>query len=522
MDQEAVLLHMDRIHKRYPGVHALNDVSFTLQSGEIHALVGENGAGKSTLIKILTGAETRDSGEMILKGKPIDPKSPMDAQRLGISTVYQEVNLCPNLSVAENIFTGRQVKTRFNIIDRKKMNTLANTAMARLNIKLDVASLLGDYTVAIQQMVSIARAVDTHASVLVLDEPTSSLDKKEVEQLFRTIRKLRADGMGIVFISHFIDQIYEISDRVTILRNGNLIDSRPLKELDRMSLISKMIGKELAGRDRQKHQDSADRLAPESFYHVKNLGKRGVVNPSDIEVKKGEVVGFAGLLGCGRTETARLIFGIDKPDNAEIEIQGKKAKINNPPEAITNGLGFCPEDRKTDGIIANLTVRENIILALQGRYGLFNKISYAKQAEIADKYIKMLSIATPGCEQLAGNLSGGNQQKMILARWLATNPEFLILDEPTRGIDVGAKSEIMNIVVDLARNGKAILFISSELDEVVRCSDRILVFRDRKLVNEINEDMSTSRIMEAIAYSNVFSGQEEGISGTAPGANTTN
>ena len=501
MKQDAVLLQMNNIHKRYPGVHALDNVSFTLESGEVHAIVGENGAGKSTLIKILTGAEIRDSGEVLLNGKPISPKTPMDAQHLGISTVYQEVNLCPNLSVAENIFTGRQVRNKLNIIDKKRMNSLANAAMARLNLKLDVESLLGDYSVAIQQMVAIARAVDANSNVLVLDEPTSSLDKKEVEQLFRVMRKLKAEGIGIVFISHFIDQIYEIADRATILRNGRFIDCCPLKNLDRMTLISKMIGKELVSREKPEHRESKDQTKRESFYSARNLGKRGVVYPSDIQVKKGEVVGFAGLLGCGRTETARLIFGIDKPDNVDVEIQGKKAKINSPPDAISKGLGFCPEDRKTDGIVANLTVRENIILALQGRYGLFNKISHAKQVEIANEYIKILSIATPSCEQLVGNLSGGNQQKVIVARWLATNPEFLLLDEPTRGIDVGAKVEIMDIVVDLARKGKAILFISSELDEVVRCSDRILVFRDRRLVNEVNENLSTSSIMEAIAYS---------------------
>jgi len=388
-----------------------------------------------------------------------------------------------------------------NIIDKKKMNSLAHIAVGRLNIKLDVEALLGDYSVAIQQMVAIARAVDINASILVLDEPTSSLDKKEVEQLFLIVKKLKTEGLGIVFISHFIEQIYEITDRVTILRNGRFIDSCPLKDLDRMSLISKMIGKDMNSRIAQEQQKNTDPDKLESFYKARNLGKRGIVNPSNIEIKKGEVVGFAGLLGCGRTETAQLIFGITRPDNAEIEIKGKKTKINSPTDAISKGLAFCPEDRKTDGIIANLTVRENIVLALQGRYGLFKQIPFAKQVELADQYIKLLSIATPGCEQLARNLSGGNQQKVILARWLAINPEFLLLDEPTRGIDVGAKAEIMDIIVNLARNGKAILFISSELDEVVRCSDRIFVFRDRSMVGEINKDLSIGSIMETIAYS---------------------
>ncbi|MDR1933187.1 MAG: sugar ABC transporter ATP-binding protein [Spirochaetales bacterium] len=505
MPEEKVLLQMNNIVKIYPGVRALNNVNFTLQKGEIHSLCGENGAGKSTLIKILTGAEPRDGGDIFLNGNPVFPKTPMDAQKLGVSTVYQEINLCPNLSVAENIFIGRQPRKKIGGIDWKKMNSLSETAMARLNIKMDVADALGEYSVAIQQMVAIARAVDTNSKVLVLDEPTSSLDTKEVRQLFHAMRNLKKQGMGIIFISHFIDQIYEITDRVTILRNGNYIDSRPIKDLPRMDLISKMIGKDIAAGESYKDRIDGERTEKKKFYSAKNLGKRGVISPSDITINYGEVLGFAGLLGCGRTETARLIFGIDRPDDAEIEIKGKKVKINSPADAIRQGMGFCPEDRKTDGIIANLTVRENIILALQGREGIFKRIPLARQVEIANYYIKLLSIATPSCEQLAGNLSGGNQQKVILARWLTINPELLLLDEPTRGIDVGAKAEIMNIVVRLSNEGKAILFISSELDEVARCSGRVLVFRDRSLIGELEGEVSTRRIMETIAYA----GQEE-------------
>jgi simple sugar transport system ATP-binding protein len=500
---------MNHILKAYPGVKALNDVGFTLRRGEIHSLCGENGAGKSTLIKILTGAESRDGGEILLDGVPVFPKSTGGAQALGISTVYQEVNLCPNLSVAENIFIGRQPWKRIGGIDWKKMHVLAETAMARLNIKMDVTDALGEYSVAIQQMVAIARAVDTNAKVLVLDEPTSSLDAKEVEQLFRIMRKLKERGMGIIFISHFLDQIYEITDRITVLRNGNYIDCRPVAELPRMALISKMIGKELGGEDARAGRGAGEKTAKEIFYSARRLGKRGLIAPCDITINYGEVLGFAGLLGCGRTETARLIFGIDRPDNAEMEIRGRKIKINSPSDAIRGGIGFCPEDRKTDGIIANLTVRENIILALQGRYGIFKRIPHARQVEIANRYIKLLSIATPGCEQLAGTLSGGNQQKVILARWLTIDPELLLLDEPTRGIDVGAKAEIMNIVVSLAKEGKAILFISSELDEVVRCSDRILIFRDRSLTGELRGELNTRRIMETIAYSTERTSGEE-------------
>ncbi|MDR1317629.1 MAG: sugar ABC transporter ATP-binding protein [Spirochaetales bacterium] len=515
MPKETALLQMNDIVKIYPGVRALNNVTFTLYRGEIHSLCGENGAGKSTLIKILTGAEIRDGGDIFLDGIPIFPKTPMDAQKSGISTVYQEINLCPNLSVAENIFIGRQPRKRIGGIDWKKMNRLAETAMARLNIRMDVASMLGEYSVAIQQMIAIARAVDMNSKVLVLDEPTSSLDAKEVRQLFFTMRKLRNAGMGIIFISHFIDQIYEITDRVTILRNGNYIDSQLTKDLPRMNLISKMIGKDIAAD--VLHKGSEAGAEKSVFYSAKRLGKRGVIAPLDIQIKYGEVLGFAGLLGCGRTETARLIFGIDRADEAEVEINGKRVKILSPADAIRSGIGFCPEDRKTDGIIANLTVRENIILALQGRYGMFRRIPFAKQVEIANHYIELLSIATPGCEQLAGNLSGGNQQKVILARWLTINPDLLLLDEPTRGIDVGAKTEIMNIVVRLAKEGKAILFISSELDEVVRCSDRVLVFRDRSLTGELTGELDARRIMETIAHAGgeapARSPAEEGLYG---------
>ena len=501
MPEEAVLLQMNNIDKAYPGVQALNNVSFTLQRGEIHSVCGENGAGKSTLIKILTGAEQRDTGEVLLEGAPIFPKTPMDAQNLGISTVYQEVNLCPNLSVAENIFIGRQPKKKVGGIDWKKMNQFADTAMARLNIRMDVSDILGNYSVAIQQMIAIARAVDTSAKILVLDEPTSSLDMQEVKQLFEVIYKLKDQGMGIIFISHFIEQIYEVSDRITILRNGNFIDAKAVKDLPRMSLISKMIGKELVDSDYSHKYEENESEQRNIFYSVKKLGKRGVISPMDISIRYGEVLGFGGLLGCGRTETARLIFGIDRSDAAEVEIKNEKASLNSPSDAIRHKIGFCPEDRKADGIIANLTVRENIILALQSRDGLFKRLSIAKQTEIANQYIKILSIATPGCEQLVGNLSGGNQQKVILARWLATEPELLLLDEPTRGIDVGAKSEIMNLIVSLAKEGKAIVFISSELDELVRCSNRVLIFRDRHLVGELKGEINAQHIMESIAFS---------------------
>jgi simple sugar transport system ATP-binding protein len=494
------LVRMNHISKSYPGVLALDNVSFTLERGEIHSLCGENGAGKSTLIKILTGAEERDGGEILLDGAPISPKTPMDAQKIGISTVYQEVNLCPNLSVAENVFIGRQPRRKYGGVDWKEMNRLAEISIARLNLKINVMDTLDEYSVAMQQMVAIARAVDVNARVLVLDEPTSSLDRKEVTQLFSVMRGLREKGMGIIFISHFIDQVYEISDRITILRNGQYVDSQKKDDLPRMSLISKMIGKEYVVSEKKAREKSGQ--PRDVLYSARNLGKKGTIEPADIDIYSGEVLGFAGLLGCGRTETARLIFGIERPDNARVSIKGKNVRINTPQDGLRNNMGFCPEDRKRDGVIADLTIRENIALALQARYGMFKLITRKQQDELARKFIETLAVVTPGPEQLVKNLSGGNQQKVVLARWLATQPDLLILDEPTRGIDVGAKSEIMNFVVKLAEEGKSIVFISSELDEVVRCSNRALIYRDRRKVGELSsDDLNLTNIMEIIAYS---------------------
>lgn len=499
MHDNAVLVEMKNIYKHYPGVQALDDVSFTLRAGEVHSLCGENGAGKSTLIKLLTGVEQIDSGEILLEGQHISPKTPQDSQKHGISTVYQEVNLCPNISVAENIFVGRTPKNRLNLVDWKRMNQMAEKAMARLNIKLDVTSRLDEYSVAIQQMVAIARAVDINAKVLVLDEPTSSLDKTEVEYLFKVIRKLKSEGLGIIFISHFFDQIFEISDTVTILRNGHLVGLFEIKNINRLMLVEKMIGKEIDEFESIKKESTVSTKS-EPFYECENLGKRGVINSFTLQLNKGEVTGLAGLLGSGRTETARVIFGADKADNGKVKINGKPVKIGSPEDAIRNRLAYCPENRKTEGLVINMTVKENIILALQGRMGMFKLLTRSRQNEIAEKYIKALRIATPSADQVVGYLSGGNQQKVLLARWLAINPELLILDEPTRGIDVGAKVEIQKLVVDLASEGKTVLFISSELDETVRCSSKVYVYRDKQLISEISgETLTVGNILKAIA-----------------------
>ena len=492
---------MRGVSKVFPGVRALDGVDFTVRRGEIHALMGENGAGKSTLIKTLTGAEPRDGGDVFLDGQPIRPRSPKDAQRLGISTVYQEVNLVPNLSVAENLFLGRQ-PTLLGRIRWGRMNRLAHEALSRLNLNIDVTRDLGSYSIAIQQMVAIARALDVRVKLLILDEPTSSLDAGEVRELFNVLRGLRQQGLGIVFVTHFLDQVYEVSDRITVLRNGKLVGERETKSLPRDQLVAQMMGRELAALEqaahrRQQGSKPADRKA---LLSARGLGRRGAIEPFDLDIAPGEVVGIAGLLGSGRTEMARLLFGIDRADTGELTIDGESTKLSSPRAAIARHFGFLPEDRKTQGIIPDLTVRENVILALQASKGFFRAFSRRKQTEIANHYIKALSIAARDAEQPVKNLSGGNQQKVILARWLASDPRLLILDEPTRGIDVGAKADIQKLVLSLCDEGKAVVFISSELEEVVRCGDRVVVLRDRRKIDELSgEQVDEHRILQTIA-----------------------
>lgn len=501
MSQKESILQMQHICKSFPGVKALDDVNFELRRGEIHSLMGENGAGKSTLIKVLTGVYEIDSGTIMLNGRKIHIRNTLDAQREGISTVYQEVNLCSNLSVAENIYIGRE-PNKHGKIDWDKMNSDAEKLLETLEVHIDVKKKLSFYSIAIQQMVAIARAVDISPSILILDEPTSSLDANEVSQLFNVMRKLKAAGISIIFVSHFIEQIYEICDRVTILRNGKLIGSYNIPELPRLELVSKMIGKSMdeleSLNDFKKSSNKV--ISSEDLLSTKAYGKRETIAPFDMHIRKGEVLGLAGLLGSGRTETAGLLFGIQKADHGTMTIGGKTYSYIYPKKAILSGLGFCPEDRKIEGIIKGLSVRENIILALQSSDGVFRSISMKRQQEIARKYIDLLSIKTPSMEQHVDNLSGGNQQKVILARWLATNPQLLILDEPTRGIDVGAKSELQKLIIELANQGMTILFISSELKELINCCDRVLVLRDKKVVGELTEnDITEEAIMKMIA-----------------------
>ncbi len=505
MPKDTPILEMKGINMYFPGVKALSNVDFRLFKGEVHAIMGQNGAGKSTLIKVLTGVHKQESGEVFLDGIPIKPNSPLEAQKLGISTVYQEVNLCPNLTVAENIFIGRQ-PVKMGKIDWKKMNKRSEELLKKLNLTIDVSQLLSSYSVAIQQMVAIVRVLDISAKVLILDEPTSSLDENEVELLFKVIRKLREEGLAIIFITHFLDQTYKISDRITVLKNGALIGEYKTTQLPKIELIAKMLGKELSEFSYSKRDNNkAKGLKQEqkqlnNIMNIKNLGKKGSIYPFDLKANEGEIVGLAGLLGSGRTEIARLIFGIDRADQGEIYIKDKKVNVNSPEKAITIGMGFCPEDRKSEGIIADLSIRENIILALQGKLGLFKYIPLKKQTEIVEDLIKALGIITPGVNQEVKKLSGGNQQKVMLAKWLATKPKILILDEPTRGIDVGAKLEIMELVLKLSKEGMSVIFISSEIEEVIRCSNRIAVLKDKSKVAELKGDeIDEQNIMHTIA-----------------------
>ncbi|WP_110933930.1 sugar ABC transporter ATP-binding protein [Paenibacillus bouchesdurhonensis] len=501
MIENRPILQMSGIHKQFPGVKALSDVSFRLFPGEVHALMGENGAGKSTLIKVLTGVYSIDAGSVELDGRKIAVHSPQEAQQAGISTVYQEVNLCPNLSVAENIYIGNEPRS-YGRIRSKEMNRNAERLLRdRLHLQIDVTRTLQSYSVAVQQLVAIARALSISAKVLILDEPTSSLDQSEVKQLFSIMRKLKSEGLAILFVTHFLDQVYEISERITILRNGEFVGEYMAEDLPRIELVSKMIGKELGLLEQlPKQLDSEREGKVQLMLEAAGLGKKGSIEPFDLRIHQGEIVGIAGLLGSGRTELARLLFGADRADEGRVRLKHFNGIMPHPRQAIDLRIAFCSENRKAEGIIDDLTVRENIILALQATKGWFRTISRKRQDEIADEYIRLLNINPPAPEQLIRHLSGGNQQKVLLARWLLTEPDLLILDEPTRGIDIGAKAEIQKLVLSLAQRGMSVLFISSELEEVLRVSDRIAIMRDRRKVKEVQGgDTNQQQVMKAIA-----------------------
>ncbi|MDQ7261106.1 sugar ABC transporter ATP-binding protein [Paracoccus sp. PS-1] len=492
-----MLLTIRSLTKTFPGTKALDAVDFDLAAGEVHALLGENGAGKSTLIKCLTGAYRRDGGTITLDGAQIDPQSTVEAQEQGIGTVYQEVNLLPNLTVAQNLMFGREPR-RWGLIDSRALRAGARETLRPYGLDIDVDRDLGSYSVAIQQIVAIARAVALSGKVLILDEPTASLDAAEVRMVFDVVRGLRERGLGIVFVSHFLDQVFDLTDRVTVLRNGRKIVTERTAELDRVKLIEHMLGRALEHEVAEQAARTAAARPP--LLEFRGFGRRGVVEPFDLTVGQGEVVGLAGLLGSGRTESAEMMFGVRPAQSGEASDAQSRLDLSSPRAAIAEGFGFVPEERKTDGIVAELSIRENIILGLQARRGWARPIPRSEQNRIADDYIKRLDIRTSGREKPIGELSGGNQQKAILARWLAMNPRFLILDEPTRGIDVGAHAEILRLIRALTQAGMSILLVSSEIDELVASADRVIVLRDRRHVAELSGPRLTgAEIMRAIA-----------------------
>ncbi len=501
--EEKRVLEMRGINKTFPGVKALQNVDFSLNEGEIHALMGENGAGKSTLIKVLTGVYSKDGGTIELKGKgTVQIHSPQDAQRLGISTVYQEITLCPNLTVAENMFIGRG---EGHFTNWRQMNADAEKLLKMLDIPATATQQLATCSIAVQQMVAIARAVDMDCKVLILDEPTSSLDEQEVEKLFGLMRDLKKMGVGIIFVTHFLDQVYEVCDKITVLRDGQLVGEYDIKDLPRVQLVAKMLGKEMDDLSDIKGEgggyEGAD--ADNKVFEASNLQSDAGISPFNFYIKKGEVNGFTGLLGSGRSECVRAIFGADRVIGGSVKMRGKSIKINKPLDAMKQGIAYLPEDRKVDGIIGDLSVRDNIIMALQVLTGFFKPFSKAQANAFADEYIKKLNIKTASADTPIKSLSGGNQQKVILARWLLMHPEYLILDEPTRGIDVGTKVDIQKLVLELAKEGMSVTFISSETDEMLRTCSRLIVMRDRKVVGELSgDDLTQNKIMSTIAGEN--------------------
>ena len=497
MPNETVLT-MRGICKQFPGVRALNKVDFTLRKGEIHALMGENGAGKSTLIKVLAGVYEKDAGSIRLEGVDGEANihSPQDAQNIGIATVYQEITLCPNLTVAENMYIGRGKE---KLVRKKEYEKKAGRILENLGIPARPRQQLASCSLAVQQMVAIARAVDMQCKVLILDEPTSSLDEKEVQMLFGLMRDLKSRGVGIIFVTHFLEQVYEVCDRITVLRNGELVGEYPIEELPQVELVARMMGKDLNDLADLEQVGVKNTGQGETVYEAEHLSSVES-RPFDFRIRRGEVNGFTGLLGSGRSESVRAIFGADRVTGGKVKVHGKEVRIASPHDAMKAGIGYLPEDRKRDGIIADLSVRENIILALQVMKGFFRPLSRAETEKFADEYIDALKIKTASRDTPIGSLSGGNQQKVILARWLLTHPDYLILDEPTRGIDVGTKLEIQKLVLKLAEDNVSVTFISSEIEEMLRTCSRLIVMRDRNIVGELTgEDLNQAQVMKTIA-----------------------
>jgi monosaccharide-transporting ATPase len=494
------LLDMKGIVKRFGRHAALAEASLTIGQGEVHALIGQNGAGKSTMIKVLTGYYNRDAGDVLFEGRSFDASSPHEAQRLGISTIYQEINLVPLRSVTENICLGRNFR-RFGLLDWRAMHKEARRLLARFNIDIDVRRPLGEFSTATQQMVAIARAIGFSARLVIMDEPTSSLDEREVGILLNVIRQLKADGVSIIYVSHKLDELYAVCDRVTIMRDGRTVRSCRMDEISKLELVSSMLGRDISRTEG--HATAFNRgqsTAGAVMLSAQHLAARHSVRDVSFNVRRGEIVGFAGLLGAGRTETARLVFGVDRLRAGEMTIDGQPYRPTHAADAVAAGMGFCSEDRKTEGIVPEMSVAENMTLALLPKISRNGVVDEKRQREIVDGFIKSLNIKCAGPHQRIRELSGGNQQKVLLARWLATNPKLLILDEPTRGIDVGAKAEIQRLIRSLAAEGLAVVMISSELEEVAEGADRIFVLRDGIAVAELDGNLVTEdEIVAAMA-----------------------
>ena len=496
------MLEVVDVDKSFAGVRALDGVSFAVRPGEVHALVGENGAGKSTLIKVLTGVHRPDSGEVRLRGEPVVFDRPVRAQEAGISTIYQEVNLVPLLSVAGNVFLGREPRTRFGLVDWPRLNEQAAELLSGYGIYTDVRRPLGTLGVGAQQMVALARAVSTDAEVVIMDEPTSSLEPREVETLFTVIDRLHERGIAIVYVSHRMDELYRICDRVTVLRDGRKVHTGPLADLPRIELVSMMLGRSVSEiREHGVTSFGEDHHAGrEPLLRAEHLTSGNRLNDVSVSIRPGEVVGLAGLLGSGRTETARAIVGALSLDRGTVLVGGSEVPPGNVGAAMRAGISMLAEDRKAEGIIPHLSVRENIVLAALPQLSRFGVVSRAKQDRIVDTFVKRLRIKVSSPDQRVAELSGGNQQKVLLARWLCTRPKVLLLDEPTRGIDVGAKAEVQALIDELAQEGLAVLLISSELEELLDGADRLLVLKDGAVVGELTGDeLTQDHVLAAIA-----------------------
>jgi ribose transport system ATP-binding protein len=494
------LLTMRGIDKRFAGVAALTGASLEVGRGEVHALIGQNGAGKSTLIKILTGYYVRDAGEILFDGTPVSFGTPAEAQKAGISTIYQEINLVPYRSVTENICLGRE-RRRFGLLDWPAMHREAEALLARFNVHVDVRRPVMSYSTAVQQMVAIARAIGFNARLVIMDEPTSSLDEQEVGVLFDVIRQLRSTGVSVIFVSHKLDELYAVCDRVTVMRDGRTVRVSPLRDISRLELVTTMLGRRLEDPGHRGPATAGAAGADGALLAVQHLSAGRRVRDVNLEVRPGEIVGLAGLLGSGRTETARVVFGADRAEAGSIALSGAAEAPREPAAAIRAGMGFLSEDRKLEGIVPDMSVRENLTLALMPHLARNGIVDEAKTREIVDRFIKRLGIKCSGPEQRIRELSGGNQQKVLLARWLCMNPRLLILDEPTRGIDVGAKAEILSLVRELASQGLGVLMISSELEEIIEAASRVFVLRDGHTAAELQgDDVNEPAIMAAMAH----------------------